>query len=324
MKLFSVEKGKLKVIKGDPFKLERDIQNLIEDNTKEVFNIDFVSSEFKIGNFRIDTLCFDKENNSFVIIEYKKGSSYSVIDQGYSYLSMMLNNKSDFILEYNEKTSDNLQRNSVNWSHSRIIFVSPSFNSYQKNSVNFKDIPFELWEIKKYSNNSISLNPIISSSKESVKTISNNSDGLINTVNEEVKVYGIEDLISESTQVVKDIWDIIQRKFDENDFDETRFNYTKNYVRLSKVGNNSVISYFRFRKESIRVIIMGGTVYDSGKRKSKNYFELEDYKNLCEKHIKRYKDGKTTQVEYKISIKKEGEINYLVSLLKQRHDFLNK
>ena len=71
---------------------------------------------------------------------------------------------------------------------------------------------------------------------------------VINTVNEEVKVYGIEDLISESTQVVKDIWDIIQRKFDENDFDETRFNYTKNYVRLSKVGNNSVISYFRFRK----------------------------------------------------------------------------
>ena len=65
-------------------------------------------------------------------------------------------------------------------------------------------------------------------------------------------------------------------------------------------------------------------MYDSGKRKSKNYFELEDYKNLCEKHIKRYKDGKTTQVEYKISIKKEGEINYLVSLLKQRNDFLNK
>ena len=29
------------------------------------------SSEFKIGEFRIDTLCFDKENNSFIIIEYK-------------------------------------------------------------------------------------------------------------------------------------------------------------------------------------------------------------------------------------------------------------
>ena len=323
MKLFSFDKGKLKVIKGNPFKLERDIQNLIENNTKEVFNIEFVSSEFKIGEFRIDTLCFDKENNSFVIIEYKKGRSYSVIDQGYSYLSMMLNNKSDFILEYNEKSSDNLHRNSINWSHSRIIFVSPSFNSYQKNSVNFNDIPFELWEIKKYSNNNISLNPIISNSKESVKTISNSSDCLINTVYKEVKVYGIEDLISESTQSVKDIWDIIQRKFDENDFDETRFNYTKNYVRLSKV-DNSVISYFKFRKESIRVIIMGGTVYESGKRKSKNYFELEDYKNLCEKYIKRYKDGKTTQVEYKISIKNEGEINYLVSLLKQRHDFLNK
>ena len=44
------------------------------------------------------------KTNSFVIIEYKKGSSYSVVDQGYTYLSTMLNNKSDFVLEYNEST----------------------------------------------------------------------------------------------------------------------------------------------------------------------------------------------------------------------------
>jgi len=149
MKLFSLNKDKLDPINGIPFKLERDIQNLIENNTSEIFDLEFVSSEFRIGDFRIDSLCFDNETNSFVIIEYKKGSSYSVIDQGYSYLSIMLNNKSDFILEYNEKSSNNLKRGSINWSQSRIIFISPSFNSYQKNSVNFKDIPFELWEIKK-------------------------------------------------------------------------------------------------------------------------------------------------------------------------------
>ena len=102
MKLFSLNKDKLDPINGIPFKLERDIQNLIENNTSEIFDLEFVSSEFRIGDFRIDSLCFDNETNSFVIIEYKKGSSYSVIDQGYSYLSIMLNNKSDFILEYNE------------------------------------------------------------------------------------------------------------------------------------------------------------------------------------------------------------------------------
>ena len=147
MRLFSNDKGVLTKVNVEPFKLERNIQELIEKNTNEIFNLEFISSEFSIGNYRIDSLCYDNENKSFVIIEYKKGSSYSVIDQGYSYLSTMLNNKSDFILEYNEKTNNTLRRDSVNWTQSRIIFISPSFNSYQKNSVNFKDIPFELWEV---------------------------------------------------------------------------------------------------------------------------------------------------------------------------------
>ena len=84
----------------------------------------------------------------------------------------MLNNKSDFILEYNESTNKTLKRNDIDWGESRIIFISPSFNSYQKNSVNFKDIPFELFEIKKYTNDMILLNEISSNSSESIKTIS--------------------------------------------------------------------------------------------------------------------------------------------------------
>ena len=62
-----------------------------------LFGLELVTSEFTLGKFRLDSLCFDFENNAFVIVEYKKGSSYSVIDQGYSYLSLMLNNKADFV-----------------------------------------------------------------------------------------------------------------------------------------------------------------------------------------------------------------------------------
>ena len=93
MELYSINGNKLKNVELNSFKKEREIQDLVERNTEILFDVDFVSSEFKIGEFRIDTLCFDNETNSFVIIEYKKGSSYSVIDQGYSYLSKMLNNK---------------------------------------------------------------------------------------------------------------------------------------------------------------------------------------------------------------------------------------
>ena len=167
MKLYKLNNKKINSIRSIPFSLEKDIQNIVENNTMDFFNLKFVCSEFTVGDFRIDSLCFDEETSSFVIIEYKKQKSYSVIDQGYSYLSLMLDNKSDFILEYNENQKNPLKKNDVDWSQSRIIFVSPSFSTYQKQCINFQDIPFELYEIEQYENNMISLNKILSKSMKS-------------------------------------------------------------------------------------------------------------------------------------------------------------
>ena len=125
MEVFNIKDHKVEVVELNPFKLERDIQVVIEKNTESFFGLEFVRSEFPIGEFRIDTLCYDNETNSFVLIEYKKGSSYSVIDQGYSYLSLMLNNKSEFIIEYNERLNKTLKRDDVDWTQSRILFISP-------------------------------------------------------------------------------------------------------------------------------------------------------------------------------------------------------
>lgn len=100
MKLFNINKDVLDEIDGVPFQLEKDIQRLIEKNVNTIFGLTLIQSELSVDKYRIDTLCYDDENNSFVIIEYKKGSSYSVIDQGFTYYGLLLNNKSDFILNY--------------------------------------------------------------------------------------------------------------------------------------------------------------------------------------------------------------------------------
>ena len=113
MKLFKQNQNKLVEFSQTPFELEREIQSLIESNVTSLFNLQMVCTEFTIGSYRLDTLCFDEDNSAFVIIEYKKGNSYSVIDQGYSYLSTMLQNKADFILEYNEKTDKTLKKDQV-------------------------------------------------------------------------------------------------------------------------------------------------------------------------------------------------------------------
>lgn len=207
MKLFKYSNDKIEKISSKEFKLEKDIQNLIEKNLNEYFNLQFVKSEFSIKNFRIDTLGFDKENKSFVIIEYKRGSNYSVIDQGYTYMSLLLNNKSDFILEYNEVCGETLKRDDIDWSQSKVIFVSPQFTDYQKHSINFRDVPFELWEINRYDNDIIGLVQHKSTSNESISSVSNGNDVVVNEVSREVKLY-TEDFHLDNPRLRDDIKEI--------------------------------------------------------------------------------------------------------------------
>ena len=69
MALYKIEK-KLEYIKEKPFRLEKEIQEITENNLKAIFGLEFVKSEFALNNFRIDTLAFDREANAFIIIEY--------------------------------------------------------------------------------------------------------------------------------------------------------------------------------------------------------------------------------------------------------------
>jgi hypothetical protein len=54
MALYKIEKD-LKYIKEKPFKLEKEIQDLTENNLSTILGLDFVKSEFALNNFRIDT-----------------------------------------------------------------------------------------------------------------------------------------------------------------------------------------------------------------------------------------------------------------------------
>ena len=71
----------------------------------------------------------------------------------------MLENKADFIVEYNESLKRTLKREDVDWSQTRVAFVSTNFTENQIHATNFKDIAIELWEVKQYENNTIAINP---------------------------------------------------------------------------------------------------------------------------------------------------------------------
>lgn len=313
MKLFKLNKTNLNEVEQIPFKLEKDIQSLVEVNVESVFNLKFIQSELSVDKYRIDTLCFDEENNSFVIIEYKKGKSYSVIDQGYTYLQLLLNNKSDFLLVLSQHFNKVLRMEDVDWSQSRIIFVSPSFNSYQKDSVNFKGLPFELWEIKRYSNDTVVLNEHRSNSKESIETLNPTSNSTISQVSKEVKVYTEDEHTSKMNNTILESW--IELKEELLELGGVEFIPKRHYIGLNFEGTN--VCYINFRKSHILIDILGGTIYPD-KSKSRNFLTLEDHKNITSKRSRILNSG-GNQISYRIKFDSNSDIDYVMLLIKQSY-----
>lgn len=303
MKLYSIkDKTKLKPISNIKFDLEKEIQVLFEKNLEELFNLQFVKSEFSIKNFRIDTLGYDTENKSFVIIEYKKDRNFSVIDQGYTYMSLMLNNKSDFILEYNENCGGVLKRDDIDWTQSKVIFVSPHFTEYQKHSINFKDVPFELWEVKKYENDMIGLVQHKTTSDESISTISDDKSNVVNQVSREVKVYTEDDHLNlpKISETTKEVYQDLKERI-LNMGGEVNITPKKSYIGYKRKTN-----FFD-------VLIQRNDLWCWINMKKG---ELDDPKNLCRDitTIGHYGNG-----DYDIRINENTDLDYVMFLINQSY-----
>lgn len=210
---------KLEKIKERSFPDEDYLQRLVEKNLQELFGLEFISGatnkELTVKgqhqNFYIDTFAFDPQTNSFVIIEYKKDRSFSIIDQGYAYLSAMFNNKADFILEYFERTGKTLKKDDVDWSQSRVIFVAREFTPYQKGSIGFKDLPIELWEAQLSEGDLVAFNQIKPlETQESITTVTKGEK--VKKISKELKTYSLEDHRRKGNDKIKTLFDDIREE----------------------------------------------------------------------------------------------------------------
>jgi len=299
MPLYTIKSKCLEPIKGKPFKLEKEIQELTEANLQKIFRLDFIRSEFAINNFRIDSLAFDPEANSFIIIEYKRDKNFSVIDQGYAYLSLMLNNKADFILEYNENKKKTLKRNSVDWSQSKVMFISPSFTAYQQEAINFKDLPIELWEVKRFENSTLSYEQIKKmGAKESIKTISG-KDKSIENVTKEIKVYDEQEHLEKATEEIRELY----KKFRDAilNLGDIEVKPKKHYIAF--VASSNVVD-IHIQKKALKMWI--------NMQKSK----LDDPKNLMRDVSS---TGHWGSGAYELQIDTDENLEYILSLIKQSY-----
>lgn len=288
----------LSLLKEKPFKLEKEIQTLFEKNLPELMGLEMVQSEFVIKGKRIDTLGYDPQSKAFVIIEYKRDKNVSVVDQGFTYLSLMLENKADFVLTYNETLKKAIHSTSIDWSQTRVVFVSSSFTENQRLATNFKDIAIELWEIKRYENDFISINPIKKTkSAESIKPLTQ-QNSVIKSVTDEIKVYTEEDHLNGSSEEITELYESFKNAI-LNLTDDIEIVPKKLYIAFKK---NKNIADIVVLKKGLKIFInLKKGQLDDPKRLMKDVSETGHWGNG----------------DYETIVSNTENMEYIMSLVKQ-------
>lgn len=303
MTIYQIQNQKISSLKEKEFPKEKEMHDLIEANLDELFGLQLIDGEFQIEGYFLDSLAYDPETNSFVILEYKKSSNFSVVDQGLHYLSLMLNNKANFVLAYITKTGKKATVTDFDWSQVRVIFVAKSFTQYQHGATNFKDFPIELWEFNRYENGLLDVKQIQSSKKaESItKVIKNNSASEIIS---QVNTYTAEEHFKKGWDNSKEIYEELRSRLLSLD---------------SKIIENPKKFFIGYRLGHLNVVAIN--VYKSGILLVFPRTQLSDLKDP-EKKAK-YIEGSLknrNQHQSSFMIEKEEDIDYAVFLAKQVYE----
>ena len=203
--------------------------------------------------------------------------------------------------EYNESQGKGLKRDDVDWSQSRVIFVSPQFTTYQKKAINFRDLPIELWEISKYDNNTLLLNQLKApETNASVGEVSQQSE-IVNKVTREVKLYNEEHHTEGKSEEVKQF-------------------YAELKDRILALSDNIEI-----RPRKVYIGFIANTNFADVNIAKKQLWlwlnlkkgELDDPKNIAHDCSSK---GHWGNGDYEISLKPGDDIDYVMMLIKQSYN----
>jgi predicted transport protein len=251
--LFKIDGNKVKLVREENFDREKDIQNLIENNLADIFpdlNLTFIKTEFSIGNFRFDSVAFDKENNVFYILEYKNVEKGSLVDQGVSYLKTLLDRKYDFVNLLEEERGIELKAKDIDWAATRVIFIAPNYNSYQLKVAELNNAPFILYKFSKYSTGLFTIDKIESKKTDSLD-FSDISGEDSKKVAKEIKVYSEESHLNNKSENIKRLYETLKDQILAIDSDIT-IDPKKEYIAFKGTTN---ICDVEFYKDKLKVLI---------------------------------------------------------------------
>ncbi|MBQ0137797.1 MAG: DUF91 domain-containing protein [Kurthia sp.] len=177
IKFFKLNDDNIQELHGRSVSLEKSLQNLIEKHLESFLGIKFLASEYSTGKRhggRIDTLGLD-ENNSPVIIEYKRSVNENVINQGLYYLDWLLDHKAELELMTLRKFDQSIADN-IDWSSPRLLCIAGSFTKYDEHAVQQINRNIELYQYKHYEGEFLMLDLVNATTAQTVYIDVDSSD----------------------------------------------------------------------------------------------------------------------------------------------------
>lgn len=150
-RLFHLDGAGVVELPSSRFNIEKELQTLLETDLQAFLGVRFLASEYPTGPRHggcIDTLGLD-ENNFPVIIEYKRHTNESVINQGLYYLDWLMNSRAEFQLLVQKELGLDVAAE-INWSSPRLICVAGDFTKFDSYAVQQINRSIELVRYARY------------------------------------------------------------------------------------------------------------------------------------------------------------------------------
>ena len=177
------------------------------------------------------------------------------------------------------------------------MFISPGFTNYQREAINFKDLPIELWEVKRFDNETVSYDQIQKAgTQESIKTISK-TDETFETVAKEIVVYSEQEHLDNASDEIVELYEKLKGAI--LNFDNIEIKPKKKYIAFVS-GKNIVDIHPQKKALKLWINLSKG--------------ELEDSKNITRDVSA---TGHWGNGDYELQIDSDENLEYILSLIKQ-------
>ncbi|MED3732376.1 DUF5655 domain-containing protein [Geobacillus stearothermophilus] len=234
IKLFRINGDTVEELVGQSLAVEKSLQTIIERHLETFLGVRFLASEYSTGKThagRIDTLGID-ENNSPVIIEYKRSVNENVINQGLFYLDWLLDHKGEFTLMVLKKFGQEVADN-IDWSNPRLLCIAGGFTKYDEHAVQQINRNIELYQYKHYSDGLLLLDLVNATTAQNVQY---SVDNMPTTNNRTNRTKTVSEYLEQASTELTDRFEALKAYMMALG-DDVQMKVLKHYIAFKRIKN---------------------------------------------------------------------------------------